>query len=240
MQFQWNRRWIAALILLLATILCFVYIYSRPEQAAFAAGTNDRPVLILAAGHGGMDGGAVAADGTAESQINLQITRRLSTLFLFLGQDTLMTRTDESDLSSPDAGTIKEQKVSDLKNRVSLINSTENGILISIHQNSLPANKGVHGAQVFYNTVSPAAQLAEKVQQSLNSAINTGNEKLCKPIDSGIYLMKEATVPAILVECGFMSNSKEAQLLTSTDYQKQLAAVIAAGYLQYQTKEGSA
>lgn len=186
-----------------------------------------------------MDGGATAADGTIESQINLQITKRLEAALLFSGHPALMTRTGENDLSSPDADTIKEQKVSDLKNRVQMINSTPDATLISIHQNSLAGNSKVHGAQVFYNTVQPAAKIAESVQHAMNQVINSGNEKNCKAIDSSIYLLKEVQVPAILVECGFLSNKEETHLLCSADYQKQLAAVIASGYLQYHTKEGS-
>ena len=240
MFFRFNRRLIAAVILLLIAAICLILISATSAQPTLSPqSSNVQPVLVLDAGHGGSDGGTVATDGTLESQINLQITRRLDGLLRFLGQTTKMTRTDEGDLSSPDASTIKEQKVSDLKNRVSMIKQTENATLISIHQNSLPGHTSVHGAQVFYNTVAPAEALAAAVQQTLNASINTGNEKRCKPIDSGIYLMKEVDVPAILIECGFLSNPEETLHLSNADYQKELAAVIAAGLLQYQTKEGS-
>lgn len=233
-----SRRLITAIIFLLIAALCLFLISRIPSKTVSAAKLYSEPRLILDAGHGGMDGGATAADGTQESLINLQLTQRLEAVLLFSGHPAAMTRTDENDLSSPDAGSIKARKVSDLKNRVALINSMPKATLISIHQNSLAGNGKVHGAQVFYNTVQPAAKIAECVQRAMNQVINRGNEKNCKAIDSSIYLLKEVTVPAILVECGFLSNKEETRLLCSAEYQKQLAVVIAAGYLQYHAKEG--
>lgn len=234
-----SRRLITAIIFLLIAALCLYLISRMPAKTVSGSTLCSAPCTILDAGHGGMDGGATAADGTKESLINLQITQRLEALLLFSGHPVIMTRTDENDLSSPEADTIKEQKVSDLKNRVQMVNNTPNATLVSIHQNSLAGNGKVHGAQVFYNTVQPAAKIAESVQHAMNQVINRGNEKNCKAIDSSIYLLKEVQVPAILVECGFLSNKNEARLLCSAEYQKQLAVVIASGYLQYHTKEGS-
>lgn len=233
-----HSRWFAATVLLLTCFLCFLALLTVPDTAVFSSSVLTQPSVILDAGHGGMDGGAVAADGSAESHINLQITRRLALLLLFLGEEPVMTRTDGSDLSSPDASSIRQQKVSDLHNRVDLINSADSAVVISIHQNMLPGHPEVRGAQVFYNSVPSADSLAAAIQQILNQSINT-KDRAFKPIDSGVYLMKEIRHPAALVECGFLSNPKEAAQLGSAPYQKQLAAAIAAGYLQYQTKEGS-
>ena len=211
---------------------------SVPYRTAFSAQSIAAPPLVIDAGHGGADGGAVSADKqVAESTVNLQITRRLASLLCFCGQSVILTRNGETDLSSPDAGTIREQKVSDLKNRAAAVNESSAAAMISIHQNSLPDHPNVHGAQVFYNTVSGSEQLAQAAQDTLNQVINPGNEKVCKTIDPGIYLMKEVRCPAILVECGFLSNNRETLLLCTENHQMKLALAITAGYLEY-TNEG--
>ena len=193
------------------------------------------PVVVIDAGHGGEDGGAVAEDGTVESQLNLAIAQKLREIFFLAGIDTVMTRESDISIHSEDAATLREKKVSDIRNRVELINSVENAILISIHQNSLPNAKSVHGAQVFYNATEEGAQLAGAVQSNLNAVINSGeNQKQEKQIDSSIYLMRNITCPGVLVECGFLSNAAETQLLRENTYQNKLALTIAAGYLQHQ------
>ena len=194
-------------------------------------------VVIIDAGHGGEDGGAVSADGVPESGINLQITQKLDELMVFLGYDVLLTREGEDAVYSADASTLREKKVSDLKNRVALINDQDNAFVVSIHQNSLPNHPRVHGAKVFYNTVLPSRRAAEAVQAAMNQAVNGGEDRPVTPIDSTIYLMKESRHPAILVECGFMSNPEESRRLQQSDYQLLLALAIAAGICQFSTSE---
>lgn len=206
-------------------------------KSAFSPQNAGQPTAVIDAGHGGMDGGAVSADGIVESHVNLEIAKRLALLLQFCGQRVILTRNSEADLSSSDAESIKEQKVSDLKNRVAVVNAVPNAVLISVHQNSLAGNASVRGAQTFYNTVSDANALAVALQQNLNTVCNTGNHKLARQINSSIYLMNEVRCPAVLVECGFLSNPKEAQLLCTPAYQKQLALSVAAGYLQQQMRD---
>lgn len=196
-------------------------------------------MLVLDAGHGGEDGGAVSDSGVAESGINLQITRRLYEILRFLGHPAVMTRTGDEAIYDDDAATLREKKVSDLKNRTKLANETAGGLLISIHQNCLPGYPNVRGAQVFYNAVLPSRQLAEAMQQTLNTAVNTDRAKAAMPIGDGVYLMTHTTCPAILVECGFLSSPQETALLQQPSYQMKIAAVIAAGYCQYCTSEGT-
>lgn len=216
----------------------------RPQPqvpaAAPAAPAASRTTPVLDAGHGGEDGGAVSDSGVAESGINLQITRRLYEILRFLGHPSVMTRSGDEAIYDDTAVTLREKKVSDLKNRTALANETPDGLLISIHQNCLPGHPGVRGAQVFYNAVQPSQRLAETVQQALNSTINEGKDKVAKPIGDGVYLMSHTTCPAILVECGFLSNPEETALLQQPSYQVKLAAVIAAAYCQYYTNEGTA
>ena len=227
-----RRRYLAAAaaVLLLAGAAAVL----RPGRPAAvnAAGAGCR-TIVLDAGHGGEDGGAVSPDGVVESDLNLAITRRLRDVLLFLGRDTVLTRTGEDAIYSPEAVTLREKKVSDLKNRVALINALPHAVLLSIHQNSMPQHPAVHGAQVFSNPQEPAAGLAQSIQQALNLTVNTGNEKTAKAIGDSVYLMKHITCPGVLVECGFLSNSHEAQLLRQPEQQKRLVAAIVAGYLNF-------
>ena len=172
-------------------------------------------------------------DGVPESGINLQIVRKAEGLLVFLGRSVRLTRTGEEAIYSPEAQTLREKKVSDLKNRVALINALPHAVLLSIHQNSMPQHPAVHGAQVFSNPQEPAAGLAQSIQQALNLTVNTGNEKTAKAIGDSVYLMKHITCPGVLVECGFLSNSHEAQLLRQPEQQKRLVAAIVAGYLNF-------
>ena len=117
------------------------------------------------------------------------------------------------------------------------MNGTENAVLLSIHQNSLPSSTVTHGAQVFWNQQEGAEALAEAIQTSLNGSINVGNEKHTKQIPPTVYLMNHVTVPAVLVECGFLTNQEETRRLQDETYQRALAVSIAAGYLRG-TSEG--
>lgn len=223
----------AVLLLLSVTVLSLSLRRTAVPAFSYTEMTKDE-IIVLDAGHGGADGGAVSADGTPEDDINLAIVLRLRDLFALMGCQTVLTRTGEASLADPDSATLRQEKVSDTKNRVTLINSVANGCLISIHQNTLPGHPTVHGAQVFYGKVTDSDARAAAVQQALNRAINTDNEKNAKPIGSDIYIMAHVNCPAILVECGFLSNSAETKLLLSPEYQTKLAAAICCGYLQYQ------
>lgn len=223
----------AVLLLLSVTVLSLSLRRTAVPTFSYTEMTKDE-IIVLDAGHGGADGGAVSADGTPEDDINLAIVLRLRDLFALMGCQTVLTRTGEASLADPDSATLRQEKVSDTKNRVTLINSVANGCLISIHQNTLPGHPTVHGAQVFYGKVTDSDARAAAVQQALNRAINTDNEKNAKPIGSDIYIMAHVNCPAILVECGFLSNSAETKLLLSPEYQTKLAAAICCGYLQYQ------
>lgn len=229
-----KRSRLFAIIGLIAIVFAGLLLVKNAKTvSAFSPQSWQKAVVIVDAGHGGEDGGAVSANGVAESRINLAIAVRVDYLLHFVGQETFMTRTGEEAIYSSDATTLREKKVSDLKNRVSMVNEQENAVLLSIHQNSLPSHPNVHGAQVFYNTVEPGQGMAETVQALLNKNINSGNEKAAKPIDNSVYLMKNSQAPSILVECGFMSNGDEVRLLQSEDYQLRLAACIVAGFRQY-------
>ena len=219
----------AALIFIffLSSLLCIAYPAAMP--AFFAGPGREEAVYVIDAGHGGEDGGALSRDGVPESGINLAIAKRTELLLRFLGAETAMTRTDDISVHSEGADTLRQKKASDLRNRVAFVNATPGAVLVSIHQNSLPSVPSVHGAQTFYGAAAGSDALALSVQDALNQSVNICNEKQNKKIDSSIYLMKNVTCPAILVECGFLSNAAETQLLQEPAHQKLIAAAIVAG-----------
>ena len=221
---------IFALLLVLTAATVSLLLPPEAVETSVSAPTG-KTVWVIAAGHGGEDGGAVAADGSKESDMILAIARRRDALLIFLGEETRMTRTEDISIHDASASTLREKKRSDLENRVGLVNSTQGAILVSIHQNSLPAHPSVHGAQVFYNGAASGPRLGETVQAALNGAVNAGNGKTAKAIDRNIYLMKNVQCPAILVECGFLSNRTETGQLLTGGYQLKLAVCIAAGFL---------
>jgi N-acetylmuramoyl-L-alanine amidase len=189
-----------------------------------------RTCIIVDAGHGGIDGGATSCSGVLESQINLEIALRLNDLLQFLGYETVMIRTTDTSIYT-EGNTIAAQKVSDLKQRVKLVNETENGILISIHQNTFPDGR-YSGAQVFYANDDSSKALAKQMQSVFKETLNPGSKRQCKPSD-GIYLMQNITRPGVLIECGFLTNPEEEARLRDGVYQKNLVCVIASGVSQY-------
>ena len=192
-----NRIRLLAL-LMAATAAGILWTAHRDAAAASAAAparAADGWTIVLDAGHGGEDGGAVSRGGVPESGINLQIAKKMQGLLAFLGRGCVMTRADEAAIYSPEAKTLREKKVSDLKNRVALINGTPGALLVSIHQNSLPSHPSTHGAQVFFNAVDPAERaLAQGVQQALNVSLDAGQAP-SRRWTAGVYLMKHDPVP---------------------------------------------
>lgn len=187
-----------------------------------AAMLPGRTVVVIDAGHGGEDGGAVSPTGTHESELNLAIALRLNSMLRFLGMQTCMIRTADCSVSTEGA-TIAQRKVSDLRNRVKLVEDTPNAVLVSIHQN-LFSQAQYRGAQVFYNP--PGQTLARQLQEALCTCVDPNNHRTVKPAKD-IYLMEHISCPGVLVECGFLSNAQEEQLLLSPNYQKKLAATLA-------------
>ena len=207
-----RKRRLTVWVLLLAVIGAGVLLLWERQAAAVISVAEMRPVVILDAGHGGADGGAVSDSGVAESGINLAITRRLAEVFSFFGQPVMLTRTDETALCGPEDVTLRQQKVSDTRNRVALVNGCAGARLISIHQNCLPGHPSVRGAQSFYNGVGGGQEMADYIQQALNDAVNV-SVKESKRINDSISLMKHVNCPVALVECGFLPNQEEAALL---------------------------
>ena len=179
--------------------------------------------IILDAGHGGEDGGATSCAGILESEYNLQIALKLQDLLHLMGYKTKMVRT--TDISIYTSGeSIAAKKISDLRQRVKLVNETENGILISIHQNTFSDSR-YRGAQVFYGKKGESAELARSLQQEFCKSLNPGSNRKSKRAE-GIYLMEHIECTGVLVECGFLSNLEEEAFLRDDIYQRKLCCVI--------------
>lgn len=186
--------------------------------------------LVLDAGHGGEDGGAVSLTGAPESQINLAIVLKLRDVLGLYGVDPILLRETDVSLHDGDADTLREKKRSDLKNRVAAIEAVEGGTLLSIHQNTYPGSR-YHGAHVFYAPTESSQALAEHFQNSIKAALQPDNERAVKRIPDTVYIMNHVTCPAVLIECGFLTNPEEEALLRDEDYQRKLSAIIAAAWL---------
>ena len=224
--------------LIIISVCCyFIYITADNTVLTSAdADYTDKVTVIIDAGHGGYDGGAVGADGTFEKQLNLEIAQKLDDILKCYGIATLMTRTDDNSIHSKNAVTIREQKVSDIRNRMKIMDSTENCIFVSIHQNSFTQSK-YSGTQVFYspNTTS-SYDLAQEIQTSVKNIIQPDNERQIKKSTSSVYLLYNAKKTAVLVECGFMTNPNELNMLKNEEYQLKMAFSIADGIINYLNK----
>lgn len=186
--------------------------------------------IVIDAGHGGEDGGATSCTGIVESTYNLSISTRLNDLFHLLGYETRMIRTTDTSVYRK-GETIAQKKVSDLKERVRMVNETEKALLLSIHQNNFPDGR-YSGAQVFYAGTAGSEDLARQLQSAFVSSLNPGSSRRCKK-SSGIYLMEHINCTGVLIECGFLSNPGEEAKLRSAEYQKKLCCVIAATVSEY-------
>ena len=191
------------------------------------------PTIVIDAGHGGEDGGAVADDGTNEKDINLKIAQQLNLLLKSGGFKTVMTR--NSDIAIYDEGceTIKDKKVSDMHNRLKIFNNDNNSIIISIHQNKFEQEK-YSGTQIFYSINNPNSEiLAENIRSSVIGMLQPDNNRENKSATKSIYLLHNCKQPAVIVECGFISNKAELAKLKTEEYQNQMAFSIYCGCLEY-------
>lgn len=223
---------ILAVILISFCIVMFsafsnIAVHGSTEGAA-AAG----PHILIDAGHGGEDGGA-EVDGVLEKDINLSISHRLADLLRLTGYTVDEIRTEDISVYDDDAETLRQKKVSDLQNRVERFNESADNIVVSIHQNKFD-NSAYSGTQLFYSpNHQDSSVLAEAIRRSVVALLQPDNTRELKPAGSDIYILKQAKIPAVIVECGFLSNPEERANLLNEAYQGELAYSIAMGVLEY-------
>ncbi len=229
-----TKRW-PKLLFLLLVLFCVIL------SAAFLFhGTERKPsfsdelcyTLVIDPGHGGLDGGAISDDGTRECDINLAISHRLRTAAEFFGLNVVMTRTDDSIRR----GYADYSEREDLEYRAAIVNDTPAAVLFSIHQNDFPTSQP-SGSQVFYAASPGSEALGKCLHRNLIDQLDPQNRRVAAPAPRSLYLTSHVQCPAVLVECGFMSNNFDVQKLTNSRYQSSLALIMTASLLQYFTNE---
>lgn len=216
------------ILLIIAAVIIFLLILNAKIRSSPVAAISDGRVLVLDAGHGGIDGGAIAADGTKESDINLAIALKTQLLADFAGVNTVMTRTDDTDGASD--GNYSERQ--NLLNRADVINDTPNAVLISIHQNKYPSDV-VRGAEVMYAPTEGSEALALNMQDNLVAYLDSANRRVARPAPKELLITSSIDCPGVLAECGFMSCPDEASKLSSNGYQLKIAEIFIASFLQF-------
>lgn len=210
-----------------------LWYYEGIVQPTMAYTIGPNHVLILDAGHGGEDGGAVSLSGHKESDINLEIVRRLDDLLGFMGETSVLLRRTDVSLAGKEAGTLRDKKRSDLKNRVEVVRNIPGAALLSVHQNTFP-EETIHGFQAFYAPTEDSEELAQMIQTAVRETLQRDNRREARRIPETVYLMNHISCPAVLVECGFLTNPDEERDLVSPEYQKKIAAALACGYLSWE------
>ncbi|MPN21732.1 hypothetical protein SDC9_169112 [bioreactor metagenome] len=224
---------ILGVVIILFSLFSVKKVQDEAVDSAAKASVNNYPLIIIDAGHGGLDGGAVAADGTVEKTINLDIAMKLNEVFSLFGFNTLMTRTSDDSIHSPEASSIRQKKVSDIHNRFKIIDEHPDAVFISIHQNKFEQSQ-YYGTQVFYSPNNIKSNvMAECIQESVKTLLQNENQRKCKKSGTEIYLLYHSEIPSVMVECGFVSNVNELKKLKNTEYQKQMAVSIFCGSLNY-------
>ncbi len=191
--------------------------------------TKPKQIIVLDPGHGGMDNGATGINGVKEKDLNLIITKMIGEILSVMDFDVRYTRTE--DISPGNDG--KFIKRNDLSHRVKMTRDCENPLFISIHMNKFGIEK-YSGTQTFYSKNNPTSEvLAINIQRAVRQLIQPDNSREVKKATSAIFVLDRLENPAVLVECGFLSNSREANLLTQKNYQKKLSFCIAMGIAEY-------
>ncbi len=224
--------------LILATVVCVTSVLLCQIQivSSNTISVDNLPVIIIDAGHGGEDGGAVGIDGTYEKDINLQISLKLNDLLSIFGYQTHLIRTTDTAIHTL-GDTIRERKVSDIHNRTDTMNLYKNCIYLSIHQNKYSDSR-IWGAQTFYSAnFDESKEIAQFIQNAVSSQLQPENKRHIKKSGTDIYVLYNATKPAVMVECGFVSNQNELSQLKDGIYQNNMALSIATGIINYNISE---
>lgn len=233
-------------MLIVALLLWSVFsIPSYTETVRQVWKMAERPVVVIDPGHGGIDGGAVAEDGTSEKDINLKISMKLKELLEAEGIRVIMTRrSDEGLYDESDKAAIRSLKTQDMYERKRIVDEAEADLTVSIHLNSFTEDDSVKGAQVFYpsegeeKVVDSSRLAAEIVQAELNRKINT-DKKRTEMGKNDVFLLREATGPIIIVECGFLSNREDLEMLKNVNKQEEISKTLKASVCKYLKGNGN-
>ncbi len=222
---------LSLLLLLTGAVLQVIFQNWFNRDTRVSTVGRERRTVILDAGHGGFDGGAVSVTGTAEKVLNLDTTLSLAALLRAQGYRVILTRDSDIELTHEGGGS---RKMQDLRGRLTITQENEGIPLLSIHMNKFPQSR-YHGLQVYYSPNDPSSQgLAEEIQASVKVGLQPENGRAIKPATSSIFLLHKATSPAVLIECGFLSNEEEARRLEDPSYRASLTLLIASAYSKWE------
>lgn len=224
-----NTLILYALAFVMVTAAAVVMIFGMGDETAAEGENAQSKIIVIDPGHGGPDGGASSGD-VLEKDLNLAVSLKLRDIINSNGNTAVMTReTDDIELD-PNG---KYSKKTDLQHRLDVLNSAHGDIFVSIHMNKFTDSK-YSGAQVFSSdNGDKSKQLGETIQASLKNNLDNSNTRAAKGNERNVYILKNANVPAVLVECGFLSNPDELKRLTEEDYQKRLAEAIYTGIKEF-------
>ena len=233
MFFLSKKRIVLLASLLIAVVSIGIFQMNLKEESIETVALPvSNKVIVLDAGHGNPDGGAVSTNGISEAEINLKIALKLQNLLEQSGATVILTRSDENGIYDADKTKLKKQKVSDIKNRVKIGNSSSADIFVSIHLNKIPQSQ-YSGWQTFFKSGSEQGEkLATLIQENLNKTIEKENNRVPMKLDN-VYIVKNVEIPLTIVECGFLSNEEEERKLQEDDYQDKLAWGIYNGIINY-------
>lgn len=225
----------------LTLVFSYLVVYYAFDRVQLAVPTSTTPkndvVIVLDAGHGGMDGGCSSADGVPEKVINLNILLSLRDMFELAGYEVYVTRDTDKSIHDDGIEGIANQKSSDMDNRLALFNEHSNAICLSIHQNQFTDPK-YSGAQMFYaSTNSESQYIAQTLQNKFVEYLQPENKREIKLCGKELFLCHYCENPTVMVECGFLSNADEANLLKTEEYQSKVAFTIFAAINEYVTKK---
>ncbi len=229
-----------SLVLFLITLLGFSILNRESSKSAveIPAESASFPIVVIDAGHGGEDGGAVGENGVYEKDLNLSIAKTLDEMLRACGVKTVMTRTEDVLLYDRNSNYQGQKKVQDLATRRAIAERYESAIFISIHMNSFPQTQ-YNGLQVYYSTNNPtSAQLAEQIQSLVKDSLLPENRRAIKPAGSNIYLLNRLNCSAVLIECGFLSNPEECAHLSDENYRRRLAQTLCVAIMNYLSESG--
>ena len=234
-------KFIAFLLIsaIITAVLCFAFgVFNfNPSLPSSATSENGGKTVIIDAGHGGEDGGASSASGLIEKHLNLEISCILRDMLEKAGVEVVMTRTDDRLLYDRNVDFHGRKKKLDLAARLEVARTYEEGIFVSIHMNSF-SDKRYSGLQVWYSQNCPESMvLAQKIQSHTREKLQPNNKRTIKAADSKIFLLDNAISPAVLIECGFLSNPEEARLFESEAYKNELARVIYEAIMEFISNE---
>ena len=230
-----RKRRIVTIVGIICLILLVISVnskVSRQKSVPTVTLPVSNKVIVLDAGHGKPDEGAESSNGTTEAETNLKIALKVQSLLEQSGATVILTRSDENSIYDLDSKTLKQRKISDLKNRVKIGNESSADAFVSIHLNKIPEQK-YSGWQTFYKSSDEKSiKLAKSIQTSLNKSIQKENDRVPMKLDT-VYIIKKVEIPISIVECGFLSNPEEEKNLLNDEYQDRLAWGIYSGIMDY-------